>query len=60
MSLISISANSQGSSFDLAASQDTNLPGFVNSSDQPITVAITATGQWGISSPNIATSDPPN
>ncbi|MBO1048842.1 MAG: hypothetical protein HEQ10_14375 [Dolichospermum sp. DEX182a] len=58
MSLISISANSQGGSFDLPASQDTNLPGLVNSSDQPITVAITAIGQWSLSNPNSPSSDP--
>ncbi len=58
MSLTSINPNSQPSSLDLLATDNTNLTGFINTSDKPLTVSITAEGKWSLLKPDFATSDP--
>ena len=56
MSLTSINTTSPAGSFDLLATQDTDLPELRNTSDKPLIVAITAEGQWRLI--NFETSDP--
>ena len=40
------------------ATDNTNLTGFTNTSDKPLTVSITAEGKWSLLKPDFATSDP--
>ncbi|MDB9520559.1 hypothetical protein PN480_01145, partial [Dolichospermum circinale CS-1225] len=58
MSLTSIITNSQNGSFDLLATQYTNLPGLTNTLGEAIKITITATGQWSLLKPDFATNDP--
>ncbi|MDB9468881.1 LamG domain-containing protein [Dolichospermum circinale] len=58
MSLTSIITNSQNGSFDLLATQYTNLPSLANTSREAIKIAISATGQWYLLKPDFATNDP--